>query len=31
MKYTHWIGVVVLIFVCIWVSNNVSAVQNVVG
>lgn len=31
MKLIHWVGIVVLIFVCMYVANNVTAVSNVVG
>lgn len=30
-KFWHWIVIVVVIFACIYVSNNVSSVQNIVG
>jgi len=31
MKFWHWVTIVIVVFVCIWVANNVSAVGNVVG
>ncbi len=31
MNFKHWIGIVIVVFVCIWVSNNITAVSNVVG
>lgn len=31
MKFWHWTIIVVVIFACIYVANNVSAVSNIVG
>jgi hypothetical protein len=31
MKLWHWAGIIVVVFVCIWASNNVTAVSNIVG
>jgi hypothetical protein len=31
MRFWHWVTIVVVVFVCIWASNNITAVQNVVG
>lgn len=30
-KFWHWAVIVVVVFACIWVSNNYSPVQNIVG
>jgi hypothetical protein len=31
MKFFHWVIIVVVVFACIWVANNVSAVGNIVS
>lgn len=31
MNFKHWIAIVVVVFACIYVANNVSAVNNIVG
>lgn len=31
MKFWHWATIVIVIFACIYVANNVTAVNNVVG
>jgi hypothetical protein len=30
-KFWHWVVLVLVIFACIWLSNNYSPVQNLVG
>jgi hypothetical protein len=31
MKFWHWAAIVVVVFVCIWASNNISAIGSLTG